>query len=159
LCSTNHSPESLVLSDIPSTLALPARDSLAYPEWMMLADSLSYFPGDIMAKVDRASMAASLETRTPFTDPDLIALAWQLPMRMKIRNGQGKWLLREVLHRYVPKALTERPKAGFAVPISQWLRGELRHWAEELLAENKLRHQAFLNPATVQRLWNTHQSG
>ena len=124
-----------------------------------MQDALTYFPGDILTKVDRAAMAVSLETRTPFTDPAIMAFAWQLPPHMKIKNGKGKWLLRQVLYRYVPEALVERPKAGFSVPIGAWLRGPLKNWATDLLSPDMLKQQGFLNPVAVQNMWNMHQSG
>lgn len=132
---------------------------LDYAEWMMLQDALTYFPGDILTKVDRAAMAVSLETRTPFTDPELIALAWRLPLDMKVRNGQGKWLLRQVLYRYVPQALIERPKSGFSIPLGAWLRGSLKSWAADLLSPAALNAQGYLDSGRVQMLWNSHQSG
>ncbi|MBW8838192.1 MAG: hypothetical protein JF605_25110 [Burkholderia sp.] len=132
---------------------------LNYGEWMMMQDALTYFPGDILTKVDRAAMAVSLETRTPFTDPELMGYAWQLPAEMKIHEGQGKVLLRQLLYRYVPPHLIERPKAGFAAPIGAWLRGPLNEWAADLLAPDTLKAQGFFDPAEVQRMWNTHRSG
>ncbi|MBK6660226.1 MAG: asparagine synthase (glutamine-hydrolyzing) [Proteobacteria bacterium] len=126
---------------------------------MMFADALDYLPGDILTKVDRAAMAASLETRVPFLDNEVVALAWRLPPTMKLRGGQSKWVLREVLSRYVPPALTERAKAGFAVPLDAWLRGPLRAWAGDLLSESRLRAAALLDARTVQRLWQEHLSG
>lgn len=161
LCSVYDHPEQIVLGGKEPTLPIINDDAgvFHYAEWMMLADALTYFPGDILAKVDRAAMAVSLETRTPFTDPDLIAFAWQLPLSMKIRDGHGKWLLRQVLDRHVPRALIERPKAGFAVPIGEWLRGSLRAWAADLLAPETLRQQGYLNVDAVQAMWNRHQSG
>jgi asparagine synthase (glutamine-hydrolysing) len=130
-----------------------------FAEWMMLQDALSYFPGDIMAKVDRASMAVSLETRTPFTDPDLIAFAWQLPISMRIQQNKGKWLLRQLLYRYVPPALIERPKSGFSIPLAAWLRGPLKTWAGDLLASDTLTREGYFDAAMVQKLWHSHQSG
>ena len=104
---------------------------------MMVQDMRSYLPDDILCKVDRAAMGVSLETRTPFLDPDVIALSTRLPMAMKIRDGQGKWALRQVLYQHVPREMIERPKAGFAIPIGIWLRGPLRDWAEELLSHER----------------------
>jgi asparagine synthase (glutamine-hydrolysing) len=132
---------------------------LTFAEWMMLQDALTYFPGDIMTKVDRASMAVSLETRTPFTDPDLIQFAWQLPINKKIRHNKGKWLLRQVLYRHVPEALIERPKSGFSIPLASWLRGPLKSWAADLLATETLKRQGYFDADGVQKLWNSHQSG
>jgi asparagine synthase (glutamine-hydrolysing) len=160
LCSVNPHPELMVLGGAPIKERFgSAPDALPYAEWMMLQDGLNYFPNDILTKVDRAAMANSLETRTPFTDPELITFAWQLPITMKLHPGKGKWLLRQLLYRYVPKALIERPKTGFSVPIGAWLRGPLRSWAEDLLAVDTLKRQGYLNPAAVQAMWHTHQSG
>ena len=126
---------------------------------MMAADALIYLPDDILAKVDRASMAVSLEARVPILDHRVVEFAARLPMRLKIRQGQGKWLLRQVLYRHVPASLVERPKMGFAAPIGSWLKASLREWAEGLLAEDRLRREGYLRPATVQRVWKEHLVG
>ena len=126
---------------------------------MMLWDSLTYLPDDILTKVDRAAMGVSLETRVPFLDPDIVELAWRLPLNMKIRNGQGKWALRQVLYKHVPRELIERPKAGFSIPIGQWLRGPLREWAESLLEVSRLQREGYLNPQIVNNTWQEHLSG
>ena len=104
-------------------------------------------------------MGISLETRMPFLDNRLVEFAWRLPLSMKIRNGQGKWLLRQVLYRYMPKELVERPKAGFGVPIDAWLRGPLREWAESLLDEQRLRQEGFFNHGAIREKWIEHLSG
>ena len=125
---------------------------------MMLWDSLTYMPDDILTKVDRAAMGVGLETRIPFLDHRVVELAWKLPLEMKIKNGEGKWPVRQVLYKYVPKELIERPKAGFAVPVGQWLRGPLREWAIELLNTERIQREGYFNPELVQKLWQQHLS-
>ena len=128
-------------------------------ERMMYLDSMTYLPNDILTKVDRAAMGVSLETRVPFLDHQLIEFAWRLPMQMKIRDGQSKWLVRQLLYHYIPRELIERPKMGFAIPLDQWLRGSLREWAETLLDENKLKQQGYFNPQLVRQCWDEHLKG
>ena len=126
---------------------------------MMYRDSLTYLPDDILCKVDRAAMSYSLETRVPFLDHRIAELAWQLPLGMKIVNGQGKWILRQVLYKHVPKELIERPKVGFGIPVGQWLRGPLRPWAENLLDENRLKAEGFFYSAPIKKKWTEHPVG
>jgi asparagine synthase (glutamine-hydrolysing) len=156
-------PESVVVKGLePPTLLVgnaPNLKGLDDVQRMMALDMLTYLPDDILVKVDRAAMNVSLETRMPFLDHRVVEFAWTLPQSMKLHNGITKWLLRQVLYRYVPKKLIERPKMGFDVPISPWLIGPLREWAEELLNESRLRQEGYFYPAPIRQKWNEHLSG
>lgn len=163
LVSHWKSPSSVVLGGTEPLTPLSDKKSwinLAdFTRKMMFLDLITYLPDDILVKVDRAAMGVSLETRIPFLDHHLIEFAWRLPMSMIVHNGQGKWLLRQVLYKYVPKHLIERPKMGFGVPIGEWLRNPLRDWAEELLAEKRLLTGGFFNPVPIREKWLEHLSG
>lgn len=126
---------------------------------MMAQDVRTYLPDDILCKVDRAAMAVGLETRVPFLDPDVLAVAARLPKNMKIRDGKGKWALRQLLCRYVPRDLIERPKTGFSIPLGEWLRGPLRDWAEEFLSEENILRDGLIRPGPVRQAWEEHLSG
>jgi len=163
LVSTEQRPEDYVVGGREhATLFTQPQPELAAMEAvpkMMALDALGYLPDDIMAKVDRASMSVSLETRAPYLDHHVYEYAWRLPLNYKLRDGQTKWVLRRLTERYVPKALIERPKRGFSIPIDAWLRGPLKPWADSLLDPVALRRDGLLEAGPVQRLWAEHLGG
>lgn len=140
-------------------LNLAAHDDLKFGEAMMAWDAQGYLPNGILTKVDRASMAVSLEARAPLLDSRIYEYVWRLPAHYKIRDGKGKWLLREVLKRHVPTAMFERPKQGFNIPVGDWLRGDLRDWAEDLLSADTLKAHGLLDAGLIRKVWDTHQNG
>lgn len=163
LVSEIDEPEKIVLGArepsswlVEAGLKAPFADSKSH---MMYMDAMTYLPDDILVKVDRAAMANSLETRVPFLDHRVVELAASLPMSIKVRDGKSKWILREVLYQYVPKELIERPKAGFGIPLADWLRGPLRSWVEDLLDESLLRREGYFDSEIIRAMWNEHLSG
>lgn len=158
-----HHPASIVIgAEEPATYLTANRpdfSALSDVETMMALDMLTYMPDDILVKLDRAAMSVSLESRVPFLDHELVEFAWRLPQDLKLRDGQTKWILRQILHKYVPQSLMDRPKKGFAVPIDTWLRGPLRDWAEALLDETLLKQQGYFDPAPIRKKWDAHLSG
>lgn len=134
--------------------AWPITDS--FTQWMMAVDAQQYMVDDCLVKVERAAAANDLQVRVPMLDHRVVEFAWRLPLSLKIRDGKGKWVLREVLYRYVPKELIERPKKGFSIPLASWLRGPLRDWAESLLDEARLQQEGYFNPKPIRRAWQQH---
>ena len=137
----------------------PVPQGLHPAERMMYRDMVEYLPDDILMKVDRAGMGASLEVRAPYLDHRVVEFVWGLPLRLKLRGGEGKWILRRLFSRYAPASLTGRPKMGFAAPIGEWLRGPLKDWAEVLLKETRLEEAGFSHAETIRRMWTQHESG
>lgn len=163
LISLWENPTAVVLGSVePPTPITDRAQWASVPgliEQMMYLDTVTYLSDDLLVKVDRASMGVSLEARTPLLDHRVVEWAWQLPTSLKVRNGEGKWALRQVLYKYVPRRLIERPKMGFGVPIGSWLRGPLRAWAESLIGEQRLRDEGFFDPAPIRERWTAHLSG
>lgn len=163
LASTWKEPNSLVLGAEEYATALGDQHQWAnlpdFAQRMMFLDLITYLPDDILTKVDRASMGVGLEARVPLLDHRVVEFAATLPLHLKIREGQGKWLLRQVLYRYVPADLIERPKMGFGVPIGAWLRGSLREWAEDLLDARRLHDEGYFDAAIIREKWAEHLSG
>ncbi len=158
--------------ELPEALLLSGTEPQRYPwngnelksmdqfiERMQYIDTLTYLPDDILTKLDRASMAVSLEARVPFLDHRIVEFAWKIPLEMKYRQGQGKWLLKQILYKYVPKELIDRPKMGFDIPLDHWLRSPMRDWAESLLNINRLKSDGILNPEPILKKWQEHLSG
>lgn len=137
----------------------PDLSGLSSVERMMALDLISYLPDDILVKVDRATMGVSLESRVPLLDHRVVEFAWSLPLAYKLRNGETKWALRQLLYRHVPRALIDRPKMGFGIPLGNWLRGPMREWGEGLLNEARLRREGYFHPAPIRRMWAEHLSG
>ena len=163
LVSHNKFPVDLCRSATEPKTIFDMRESWpnlsSFAEQMMFLDAKTYLPDDILVKVDRATMAVSLESRVPLLDHRVVEFAWSLPFSYKYRQGQGKWLLRQVLYRYVPREMMERPKMGFGVPIEHWLRGALRDWAEEFLDETRLKREGFLAPKPIRKMWQEYKRG
>jgi asparagine synthase (glutamine-hydrolysing) len=143
---------------LPADRQPPARID-GFARRAMAVDTRNYLPDDVLTKVDRAAMGVSLEARAPFLDRKVLDFAWRLPMEMKITGGRGKHILRRVLDRHVPRALIERPKQGFAVPVGRWMRTELRDWAESLISVEALNREGLFNPGPVRAAWDEHISG
>lgn len=162
LVSCNKYSEQLLVGPASKWSMLSKYEDVHLPnqqEQMMFWDMMTYLPDDILTKVDRASMAVSLEVRAPFLDHKLVEFAWMLPMDLKYRDGQGKWLLKQLLYKYVPRKIMERPKRGFSVPLKDWLRGSLRDWAESLIDESLLKQGGYLNPYPIRKMWAEHLNG
>lgn len=163
LVSHWNAPTDIVIGSREYPTALTDRDRWAGVsnniEAMMATDLVSYLPDDILTKVDRASMAVSLEARVPLLDHNIVEYAWQIPFDLKLRDGEGKWILKQILRKYVPADLIDRPKMGFGIPVGDWMRGELRDWVDDLLSEDALRRQGYFHSAPIVRLWEQHRDG
>ncbi|WP_285906133.1 asparagine synthase (glutamine-hydrolyzing) [Pseudodesulfovibrio pelocollis] len=159
LVSTWPDPAALLAGGVSGRMGFDAPGLADFVRWMQYADSVTYLPGGVLHKVDRATMAVSLESRAPYLDHRVVEFAWRLPVSMLVAGGRGKHILRRVLDRHVPRGLVDRPKAGFDVPLAQWLRGPLKGWASDLLAPDRLRRQGLFDADAVARQWADHQSG
>jgi asparagine synthase (glutamine-hydrolysing) len=158
-----HCPEDVVLGSREPKTVMSSYEThpsgVGAMEHMMLMDTQQYMPDDILVKVDRAAMYVSLETRVPLLDPEVAEIAWDTPLEVHCRDGRGKWLLRQVLARYLPVEMFDRPKGGFSIPLAHWLRGELKEWAEHLLEPARLRREGIFEPTVIERRWRQHQAG
>jgi asparagine synthase (glutamine-hydrolysing) len=163
LVSHHKNPENIVLGSREPPTLMSSADNMPelhdFREYMMYLDTMTYLPDDILTKLDRASMAVSLEARVPLIDHRVVEFVWKVPTKFKYQDGQGKWLLRRVLDRYVPAKLMDRPKMGFGVPIEHWLRGELRDWAEDLLSEHRLCEEGYFDARPIRKMWEEHVKG
>ena len=163
LVSNWQEPQDLVRESVEPPMHINSKDFLSDDfnsvSSMMIKDSLTYLPDDILTKVDRASMSVSLESRVPFLNHNIFEFTSKLPLNFKLRGKETKWILRQVLYNYIPRELIERPKVGFAVPIDNWLRGDLREWAEDLFDEQKIKEDGFFNSKIISDKWNQHLSG
>jgi asparagine synthase (glutamine-hydrolysing) len=163
LVSQWNDPAEIVIGakEPPTVITTPAdwAKGLQFTEQMMFLDTLTFLPDDMLTKVDRASMAVGLEARVPLLDPRLVEFAWRLPLSMKLRGHQGKWILRELLAKYLPRPLVTRVKSGFSIPLDRWLRGPLREWAESLLEERRVREDGFFQAFPIRKKWAEHLSG
>jgi asparagine synthase (glutamine-hydrolysing) len=163
LLSAWQNPDTLVDApreeDDENEQILDRQDPTDLLDRMMLADQTVYLPDDLLAKIDRASMALSLEVRAPLLDHRIVEFSWRVPHRLKLRGTTGKWILRQLLYRRVPRQIVDRPKMGFSVPIDRWLRGPLRTWAGGLLAEDRIRRSGLLDPGPIVGAWRDLQEG
>jgi asparagine synthase (glutamine-hydrolysing) len=163
ITSIIHSPEQFLISGIESLTTLD--DETLWHEiddtvlTMVYLDLMTYHPDDILQKVDRAAMAVSLETRVPYLDHNLVEFIMSLPLKMKLHNGTSKWILRQVLYRYLPQKLMERPKMGFSVPVGEWIKGSMRNWTEELVNKERIKQEGYFNAQAVDEMWQNHLSG
>jgi asparagine synthase (glutamine-hydrolysing) len=159
LCSQWQEPQSILLHQAVEATQLPELPGGSMASSMMLLDLVTYLPDDVLTKVDRATMSVALEARAPFLDHRVVELGWKLPTQFKIRKGVGKWPLRQLLYRYVPRELVDRPKMGFAVPVGSWLRGPLRDWAEALLDQDARSANPWFHEDALRGAWQAHLAG
>ena len=162
--TSNWQSDELIVKEMrapkrPNLADIERIDSLSDAEKMMLWDKQSYLIDDVLVKVDRATMACSLESRVPLLDHRIVEFAATLPLDLKLRDGRGKWVLRQLLYKYIPKDLVERPKQGFSLPISEWLRGPLKDWADALLDSSRIEAEGYLEPKIVSKKWQEHLAG